>query len=336
MFVYNGSARVHPTGSSVAHGSAAGPLRLFDTRPFRYGGFIGVELLAALVLAPLALLLARRPGGTRLQRAFIAFLAAWLVPALVLFSAVGQLHPRYLEALTPAVAAALGIALAALAGAAARRRTAALGLALGAVVVAAYALQLGTQGAPEHVLSILSGGFALLVLALAAGRGERARTAVAVAGVLALVCVLAGPAARSTAVVRRGESDSGHPGQVPAAELQRLSSYLGSHTRGDRYEVASAYYAMAGPLIARDGRPVMVLTSVLRRPVVSVGRLADAVRRGDVHYFLVSGSCGRRPPGHAILHCPATVRWARAHAVDVSARAGLPARGLLFRFTSHP
>ena len=41
-----------------------------------------------------------------------------------------------------------------------------------------------------------------------------------------------------------------------------LSNYLRAHQGRARYEVASSTVAKAGPLIARDGRPVLMLTSL--------------------------------------------------------------------------
>jgi hypothetical protein len=176
---------------------------------------------------------------------------------------------------------------------------------------------------------VVAGVGAALLLAVAAGRNKRGL--MAVAGTLAMLSLLAGPAARSATIVQRGESDSGHPGDMPARQLQALATYLAPRTRGDRYEVASAYYSTVGPLIARDGRPVLPLTSVLRQPVVPVATLVHAVRSGQVHYMLITGSCGHRSP-RAIARCKPAIRWARAHSVDVSHQAGLPS-GLLFRFT---
>ncbi len=54
--------RASPPARSRAHGTRPGRVRLFDANSFQYGGFIGIELLAALVLGALALvLLARAP-----------------------------------------------------------------------------------------------------------------------------------------------------------------------------------------------------------------------------------------------------------------------------------
>jgi hypothetical protein len=118
---------------------------------------------------------------------------------------------------------------------------------------------------------------------------------------------------------------------MPPSETLALSRYLRSRTAGDRYEVATAFYPTVGRLIEHDDRPVVVLTSVGRRPVVTAAELAARVRRGEVRYILIGGTCGTRPLKRA--GCPKAVRWARRHSVDVSKAAGLPERGLLFRFT---
>jgi 4-amino-4-deoxy-L-arabinose transferase-like glycosyltransferase len=336
MFVYNGTARVHPIALPPGAHGGPGPGRLFGVTGSIYGGFVGIELLAALVLGSLALLLfARRSSGaTPIQRAFVAFLALWLVPTFLLYSAVGIMHLRYLEALTPAIAAVLGIAVAALVTAAGQRKAAAAALVVGLAVVVAYAFTIRIPHSHDHTVSVVAGIGAALMLSLATARGHRARPALAVAGALALVCLLAGSVAKSVLVVDRGNTSSGRPGYMPPAEVNSLASYLGPRTQGDRYELASAFYAQAGPIVARDGRPVMVLTSVRRHAVVRVTRLVQAVRRHEVRFMIVTGSCGTAGArSGAVAGCPPTVRWARAHSVDVTKQAGLPGRGLLFRFT---
>jgi 4-amino-4-deoxy-L-arabinose transferase-like glycosyltransferase len=342
IFKYNGTDRLSSPARSYSRSTLArgyrdpaprGPLRMFGAKPSPYGPLIGVELLAGFVLAALALLLARRarPRGRPLQVAFVAFLALWLLPAFLLLSAVGQLHLRYLEAFTPAVAATLGIAIAWLTREAGRQRAAAAALVLGLAAIAAYALSIAPAGGAERAVTVLAGAAAAIAIVLATARKERATPALAAAGALAVVCVLAAPAARSIEVVQRGETDSGRPGYMRDSEFKPLVSYLEPRTAGDRYEIASAYYAPVGRLIARDGRPVLVLTSVRRRPVVPVSRLAEAVQRGQVHYIYIGGACGRRPLAR-IAHCPAAVRWARHHSTDVSAAAHLPEPGTLFQF----
>jgi 4-amino-4-deoxy-L-arabinose transferase-like glycosyltransferase len=343
MFVYNGTARV--SSPAHAHSRTArghgrvdpappGPLRLFGARPSPYGQLVGIELAAAFVLALLALLLARRGGvrGPPLQVAFVAFIALWLLPSFLLFSKVGTLHLRYLEAFTPALAAAFGIGLTSLAAGARRSAAAAAALLLGLGAVVAYALAIGLR---DTEVVVLTAAAAVVALGVATWRGDRARAAVAVAGTLAVVALLAGPAAHSVALVQRGATDSGRPGDMAPRETLALSHYLRPRTATDRYEVASAFFPTPGRLIEHDARRVLVLTSVGRRPVIPTRRFIEAVRRGEVHYILIGGTCGTRPLRKIVHGCPSSVQWARRHSVDVSAAAGLPERGLLFRFTRH-
>jgi hypothetical protein len=129
MFVFNGVERL--TGAShelVPYGftSPAGPLRLLGSGQPHYGSLIGFELLAALALLIAAAALSLRdldrrprvpvpepatPTG-RAARRLVASLLVWLATAYVLFSFMSHLQPRYLEAMSPAVAAVLGIATA--------------------------------------------------------------------------------------------------------------------------------------------------------------------------------------------------------------------------------
>ncbi|MEA2411696.1 MAG: hypothetical protein QOC77_2257 [Thermoleophilaceae bacterium] len=333
IFVYNGIGRVH-SGSASTGPQAAGLTRLFRFHLNVYGGFGGIPLLAALVLGALALVvLARRPlAADRGTRAFVVFIALWLVPSFLLFSRVGILHLRYLEAISPPIAATIGISLVALVTAASRRRPPAVALIAGVAAVLLYASYLPSHGAPDHEIALVAVIAAALLLAVAAGRGDRFKPALIAAGTVALVALLASPTAKSVVIADKGQSDSGRPGYMPTAEVASVTRYLGQHTRGDRYEVASAFYATAGPVIAHDGRPVLVLNSVNRGPLAPVTQLARAVHRGEVHYILFVGSCGTDPLA-AIGSCPPAWRWARTHSVDVSRRAGLPRHGVLFRFT---
>jgi 4-amino-4-deoxy-L-arabinose transferase-like glycosyltransferase len=286
------------------------------------------------VLGALALvLLVRRPlAADRGKRAFVIFIALWLVPSFLLFSKVGILHLRYLEAISPPIAATIGISLVALVAAASRRRLPAAALIAGVAAVLLYASYMPSHGAPDHGIALVAVIAAALLLALAAGRGERFKPALVAAGTFALVALLASPTAKSVVIADKGQSDSGRPGYMPPADVASVTRYLGQHTRGDRYEVATAFYATAGPVIAHDGRPVLVLNSVNRGPLAPVTQLARAVHSGEVHYILFVGSCGTDPVA-AIGPCPPAWRWARTHSVDVSRQAGLPRHGVLFRFT---
>jgi 4-amino-4-deoxy-L-arabinose transferase-like glycosyltransferase len=309
VFGFNGIHRLtHPLGAEPMDPS--GPLRLFGATGPLYGSLIGTELVAALVLGALAWLLARGElTGTRARRAGVIAFGTWLVLGAGLFSAMRALHPRYLEAMTPAVAAVLGVAVAVLA-----RRSA---VVLAAGVVAAVVIADGFAHAPP-------GGAELAALgAVAACMAVRWRTRLApVAAALALLALPAGTALR---LAEAGASDSGRPGYTLPAQTIRLSRYLQAHTRGLRYELASSSAAPAGPLIVRDGRPVMMLTRPFGRQLTPPGTVERAVASGQLRYALIARSTCRR--------CTPSVRWAIAHGTDVSRRVHLP-RGSLYRLWS--
>ncbi len=129
MFVFNGIERL--TGANheltpYGFSSPPGPLRLLSSGQPHYASLIGLELVAALALliaCGIVLLLDRRhhrasgltvqpAPGERTVRWLIATLLVWIATSYLLFSFMGHLQPRYLEAMSPAVAAILGIAIA--------------------------------------------------------------------------------------------------------------------------------------------------------------------------------------------------------------------------------
>jgi 4-amino-4-deoxy-L-arabinose transferase-like glycosyltransferase len=145
----------------------------------------------------------------------------------------------------------------------------------------------------------------------------------------AVVAGLALPAATSISLARSTRSDAGLATPLPPDRVRGLSAFLVPHQRAATYEVASTSVFKAGPLIVRDGRPVLMLTSYQSRPLLTPAQLAQLVATGKVRYVMVGR--GRCTPG-GTLACVPVVQWARAHSVDVSRAAGLP-RGSLSRFT---
>jgi hypothetical protein len=144
-----------------------------------------------------------------------------------------------------------------------------------------------------------------------------------------LAAVLAVPLGVSVAAVGGHVQDSGAPGQLPSRRLAALTAYLRAHQRGARYEAASVAVAKAGPVIARDGRPVLMLTGTYGRPLVSTAELAHLVATGQVRTALLGNSCTILSPDRW-FGCSAPARWIRAHGVDVSAAAGQPHAGFVY------
>jgi 4-amino-4-deoxy-L-arabinose transferase-like glycosyltransferase len=336
VFGFNGIDRLHSNPSAhVSSYDPTGALRLFTSSGRGYSWLIGGVLAAALVLGALALLdafatsrsLRAATPETRTRHAGIAWLGVWLLTGLLLFSAMGVLQVRYLEAFTPAVAAVVGVAIAALATAAIKRPRAAFALVAGAAlgaVLAPGATHTPAWAAPVALGAAVVTGIVALTMSVAKPQRRALAPLLAVA---ALAAVLAQPLAASTRVAGGAMADSGHPGQMPAARITALSTFLTANQGSARYEVATAKVAKAGPLIVRDGRPVLVLTSMHNLPLVTPAQLAGAVRAGHVRYLMLGGAaCPAKG-------CAPAVRWARSHSVDISLRAGLDHPHLLYQFT---
>jgi hypothetical protein len=198
---------------------------------------------------------------------------------VLVLSAVGTLRPRYLEALTPAVAAAIGA----------------------------------------------SAG----VIAL-----RRPRVWIAVAAAVVIVGVSVGYAAqRSVALVQRNASDAGHVGAFPPGVIDKLSAYLAPRTRGVRYEVVSDYFAPAGALVVKDGRPLLIAMGTAHYPVTPLRTIKAEVTAGHVRYALFNDHCGS-VSRKRLNRCSIPGRWLRLHGTDVSLAAGAGSKGVLFAL--HP
>ena len=313
---FNGADRL---GASASAAGLGGPAfgRLFGGDA---AALIGTELVAALVLGGLAVALLRRTDAqlTPLARASITGLATWLITGLVLFSAIGHLEARYLESLSPAVAAALGAATAVLLGPGGR----VAGIAITACAVAGIAL--AGDAAWASVVALV----ACLAVAAAARTGR-------VPALAAAVALLAVPAAGAVSAVRADASDAGHSGVLPTWQVELLSRFLTARQGDARYEAVAYNTFSASNLIARDGRPVLVLTSYAGREFTSIAQLEATVRRGDVRYALLSsGPC--LAPGARTPACAPVVRWARAHGRDISREIGLGTGGVLFDLRHQP
>jgi 4-amino-4-deoxy-L-arabinose transferase-like glycosyltransferase len=327
VFGYNGVDRLRtPASAAALQLDPPGALRFFSTTGHDYASLVGTTLLAALAFGAIALGVAAvtRPSDkrNRLALAGAAFLGVWLIAGVAVLSAMQRFEPRYLEAVDPAIAATLGVGVAWLATRAARQRAAALAFAavVGAVAIAAIAL----AQPPAWATIVAAAGAAGCVVA-AAGR----RAAPLLAG-CALVAVLAVPAASAVTVVRSHISDAGLANPLPAREVVALSRFLVPRQGHARYEVASSTVYRTSQLVVRDGRPVLVLTSVRGRPLMTPHQLATAVASGQVRYVLLGrGTCARSAP----RPCAPVLRWARAHARDVSRAAGVGPAGTLYRLS---
>jgi 4-amino-4-deoxy-L-arabinose transferase-like glycosyltransferase len=335
--------------------SPAGPLRLFAHNEIDYGGLVGTALFAALVmgllaLAPLVRRLASRPRAGPgsapvqvLERAAIAALAAWLVLGYLLFSFSSRAHPRYLEAFTPAIAIALGVSLVVLARRARgdRRwsRLFVFALALCVLEAAAGSGRLSRDGLFALALAAIALAAAALALARRSGHGAllpRHWTPSAVAAALLVALIALVMLVDDVRLIRDGSGVQASEVAVPARLTDALSRFLESHQDGARYEAAVSAPTLAAPLIVRDGRPLLLLTSVYARPLVSLEELRRDAARGAVRYVFSEGICPG-PQYTTLPACSSSDKWVRAHAKDVTAQLGLATKhGLLYQLPEAP
>ena len=297
------------------------PLRLLDHNGPLSGLRLGFVLLLALGLGVPALIAALRRGAAP-EQPFAAGILLWLLAGVVLFSAMARLHPRYTEAFTPAVAAAGGIGIAwAIRGCGG----AALFSCLTAAALALYGLYLLGVSSATAWLTVLAAVAVVAIVALPR-RGQLRAPALAMA---LGICALALPAKVAIGLVRHHESDAGRTGVIAPHQLSSLSRYLRANDDGARYELAAGSATRVAALIARDARPVVMLTTFSGRPLVGVASLARLVAAGEVRFALLDGDC--RPPGRpSEPACSAAAAWVRLHGTDVSVGAGLPRARLLW------
>jgi 4-amino-4-deoxy-L-arabinose transferase-like glycosyltransferase len=329
MFVFNGSSRA--SGGTTDGGP--GLFRLVEPSGWHFNVLFGSVIVAAVVLgsaAAISTVLRRQPST--LTRAFAISIAVWIAVCVLVFDVIGTMHTRYLEALSPALAIAIGWAAVTLAGLFDWRGR--RGSPDVPVFVVALVLACVYEGGlrPD---SIGSGAAALIVATVGAARLTRLDARIGgyarwlTAGLI-IACVMAFPVHEAVVVVRDRSNDSGGLVADRPAMTSALSKFLMPRTSGVRYELAADDPTALAPLIIRDRRAILPLTSFGGRPLTGVAALTKAVAAGQVRYGLVTGTaCTASSAGKA--WCAPAAVWIRSHGVDVSGDAGLRGRTRLYR-----
>ncbi len=268
----------------------------------------------------------------RLRLAFAAGITVWTLTGIVLFSYMSRLHPRYVEAFTPAVAALLGVGVAWASTPRSRARLALLIVTL--LIVIGYTERL-MYGVPATFWIVCLGALGAIACAVLAVEGQvsrRLRGWLAPPAVLALtlLATLAVPLGADLTAIHDGVTDAGYVGALPRGLQRDISAYLRANQHGAFYEVAAQSATAIGSLIVQDARPVLVLTTYGTRVFTTVPQLQRLIAEGKVRYAYLGSAC-THPTGAPNAACTAPVRWVRAHATDVSAEAGLSQEGVLYR-----
>ena len=333
-------------GATTTVNSPAGAFRLFQYSLVGYGTLIGTVLFAALVFGLVALgpSLRRRlrppPDATREQ--LIAWAAAlsvaiWLLSGYLLFSFAGHTQPRYLEAFTPAVAIALGAAIPVVVS---RARdlfgTYVLVATFGIVMLEGAAeTASGKHGYLAIGLSALLAVPVVLYALLAYSSHARTRSwprwylpLGTTLGMLGAILTL--PAVRDVLLIRDHSHSQAAEVTLGSSIVNPISRFLRAHAGNTRFEVAATASTIVAPLIVLDHRPVLLLTTVSSRPLVTLAQLKSEHAAGRVRYVLNHGGC--TPPVTVRPACSQAMVWVRQHARDITSQTGLPAKdtGLLY------
>jgi 4-amino-4-deoxy-L-arabinose transferase-like glycosyltransferase len=272
-----------------------------------------------------------RGRSPRLRLAAAAGLPLWTLTGIVLFSQMARLHPRYVESFTPAVAAMLGIGIVWAGSGRGRARLIALGLALAATVYYVERLLYGTASVWWIVLAAALGAICLAALARLAGLGRERESAALLSGAtiaLLLVAVLAEPFNADLTAIHNNVSDAGNVGALPPEELRLASAYLRAHQQGARYQVAAESSTAIGALVAKDARPIVVLTTYNERVFTTIAELRRLIARKEVRYAFLTSLCSKRALSTG-AGCAVPTAWVQVHGTDVSRKAGLR-RGVLW------
>jgi hypothetical protein len=264
-----------------------------------------------------------------MRRAAAGGLIVWMITGIFLFSDMARLHPRYVEGFIPAVAAMLGIGLAWAVTPRGRLRLGALVLVMAVVVYYAERLLFGHPTTWWVVLAGALGAAATGLLAHRRAGRAGSPLLVGTGMALALVAILAvGVKADATAISNK-VSDAGFVGQLPGEEQRAVSAYVLAHRHGAYYELAAESATSIGSLIVKDALPIDVLTTYNGRVYTGIDKLRHQIAEGKVRYAFLNTFCG--PHSTSVnAACSPPAKWIRAHATDVSRRAGLASGGVLY------
>jgi 4-amino-4-deoxy-L-arabinose transferase-like glycosyltransferase len=266
------------------------------------GGEIGWLLPAAVIVLAVGLWLTRRAPRTDVVRAALLIWGGWLVFTALVFSYMnGIVHPYYTVALSPAIAACLGIGVPLLW----RRRndiraaTVLSGAVIITTVLAFSLLQRYSSWLPWLRWTVLISGLTagLLMLVVARFTLPAARTVAAVA----LVAALAGPAAFSVATAATPHSGAipsagpsagfgGPPGFLSAVEPgAEMTSMLESGSAGYTWVAAAVGSNNAAGYQLSTGLPVMAVGGYNGTdPAPTLEQFQALVAAGRIHYFMNS------------------------------------------------
>ncbi|QIS11308.1 ArnT family glycosyltransferase [Nocardia arthritidis] len=330
VFLYNAASRANDSfnvgaasfATSAASGTSyraalvIGPNERFD---HIFGGVGGREIgwlvpLALLCLVALALRARRGPRTDPATGALVLW-GGWLLIHIAAFLTIGTVNPYYLAALTPALAALIGMGATAFVEAAGDRRMRGLGLLAGAITIA-YAWWL-LAPAPPGIR------WATTISALVLGIAALLRRTTA----LLLAAVLAAPAVASVSLLVNNDGALDTPFESAQAR-QVTHGFLGSSLKAadkvlndlhkqphsERYPLLTYTSALAAPFITVSGTEIPSIGGFTgEAPVPTTEQIARLIAGGQVGLVLIAPADDSR------------VHWIRQHCKELRPGGNGPA-----------
>ena len=326
MFVFNGFGKVG-SAAPITKPGGPGPFRLLVSTGWHYDELFGCMVVAAVAIggAAVALTLWRRRDGeasARGPRAFVICLAVWIACSLLAFDTMHTVHARYLEAMAPALAATIGYGAATLAGLAGRSARPSLTAIIAALVcICAYTFSFRPASLAAAAGALILSAIGAALIAQIPGPLQRGAKWLTAGMIVASALVF--PVHETLSLVRSNANDSLGLATTAPENAVALSHYLQGQTVGVRYELAVDEPLSLAPLVIRDQRPILPLTSFGGRPLTGVTQLRAAVRSGAVRYGLVTRPRCELPRHTNAAGCAPAAVWVRQHGVDVTGAVGL-------------
>ncbi len=288
---------------SISSTGKPGPTRLFDLAD----GDQGAWLLPFAIFGLLALALLARGERRRDPRlAFLLVLGGWfLFEAIVLSISTGIVHPYYVSALGPGVAAMTGAGAAAFAALGARRRAYLILPAAALIVTLGVTLMLLRREYDYlHWMWPLLVAFvgAPVVMMLWQPRVTRVALAAGLATLLVVPAIYSAtvwqvPVNGTFPVAGPYISDYREPYNIPPDDVpsyRSLLAYVRSHQPPSRWDLFTQGATTAAPLTLLGGRAAAIGGYGTIDPVLEPRALAALVSHGEVRFVALGGGYATR------------------------------------------
>ena len=328
IFGYNGFGRLFGHGggpAGVGFGGETGLLRIFNES---FGPNIAWLIPVALIGGGLVIWLLRRAPRRNKERVGVLLWLGWLLIHIVIFSMTsGTIHPYYVIAMAPAVAALVGIGAPYIWQAYTRRTKIAwlLPLSIAATTILSVVMLGYNNYWPWLIwLVIATGGVATILTLLPLAQTKRLKQIILS---LAIIVGMAAPIAFSISTVA-----TAHSGSIPTAgpgataingtnnesaqAESSLIAYLLANQNGAAWIAAVNSANESAPIQLSSGQPVMAIGGFNGSDsTLTLAQFKQLVKEGKVRYYVTSSGQGKSggPGGNSEI-----ASWATSSGVKVA------------------